>query len=330
MSVPGVITLNGERREWPRDQSIEHLLQDLALDARVVAVELNKLVVKRGRYGETIVRENDEVEIVSFVGGGNAKLTIGFGNDGPKRKGLGAKSALLGTLLQAGTNGHARKLADLAAFETAHNPVVGGADSDPFGVLALPARTIIADAGGNDLLEVRANGKITVLATFLPTPVEAPPFLGLPPGTQIPMESVPTTVVQGPDGAFYVGHLTGFPFVIGAANVYRVPAQGGTPEVYASGFTNIIDLALDASGTLYVLEIGHGLGSPPLPLAPPGRLVRANADGSQTVIYDQLFYPGGLAIGPDGAAYVTNFSIVPGAVPGLFPDGGTVVRITLD
>lgn len=70
MNSPGVILLNGERREWPRDQSIEHLLQDLALDARVVAVELNRLVVKRGRYADTIVRENDEVEIVSFVGGG--------------------------------------------------------------------------------------------------------------------------------------------------------------------------------------------------------------------------------------------------------------------
>ena len=70
MSTAGVIMLNGERREWPREQSIEHLLQDLALDSRVVAVELNKLVVKRGRYGDTIVHENDEVEIVSFVGGG--------------------------------------------------------------------------------------------------------------------------------------------------------------------------------------------------------------------------------------------------------------------
>ncbi len=70
MSAPGVIILNGARREWLREQSIEHLLQDLALDARVVAVELNRLVIKRGRYGETIVRENDEVEIVSFVGGG--------------------------------------------------------------------------------------------------------------------------------------------------------------------------------------------------------------------------------------------------------------------
>jgi thiamine biosynthesis protein ThiS len=70
MSAPGVIMLNGERREWSREQSIEHLLQDLALDSRVVAVELNKLVIKRGRYAETIVQENDEVEIVSFVGGG--------------------------------------------------------------------------------------------------------------------------------------------------------------------------------------------------------------------------------------------------------------------
>ena len=70
MNPSGVILLNGERREWPREQSIEHLLQDLALDARVVAVELNRLVVKRGRYADTIVRENDEVEIVSFVGGG--------------------------------------------------------------------------------------------------------------------------------------------------------------------------------------------------------------------------------------------------------------------
>ena len=64
------ITLNGESREWPRPQSIEHLLLDLNLDGRVVAVELNRLVVKRGRYVDTLVDDGDEVEIVSFVGGG--------------------------------------------------------------------------------------------------------------------------------------------------------------------------------------------------------------------------------------------------------------------
>jgi thiamine biosynthesis protein ThiS len=70
MNAPSTITLNGEPREWPRPLSVEHLLQDLALDARVVAVELNRLVIKRGRYTDTLVHEGDEVEIVSFVGGG--------------------------------------------------------------------------------------------------------------------------------------------------------------------------------------------------------------------------------------------------------------------
>lgn len=70
MSTAAGITLNGEGREWPREQTIAHLLQDLGLDPRVVAVELNRLVVKRGRYADTVVRAGDEVEIVSFVGGG--------------------------------------------------------------------------------------------------------------------------------------------------------------------------------------------------------------------------------------------------------------------
>ena len=63
-----------------------------------------------------------------------------------------------------------------------------------------------------------------------------------------------------------------------------------------------------------------GPGGPPLNA--PGTLIRVNPNGTQTVIYANLFYPGGLAIGPDGAAYVTNFGILPG--------GGQVLRIELD
>ena len=57
--------------------------------------------------------------------------------------------------------------------------------------------------------------------------VDAPPFLGLPPGAQMPMQSVPTSIVKGPDGAYYVGELTGFPFQVGAARVWRLDDQNG-------------------------------------------------------------------------------------------------------
>ena len=47
-------------------------------------------------------------------------------------------------------------------------------------------------------------------------PVQVP---GAPPGATIQADPVPNTVVRGPDGAFYVGQLTGFPFTRGTATV---------------------------------------------------------------------------------------------------------------
>ena len=80
--------------------------------------------------------------------------------------------------------------------------------------------------------------------------VDAPPFLGLPPNTKIPMDTVPTSVAVAPDGSYYVGQLTGFPFPVGAANIYKVPAGGGSAQVVASGFTHIVDLTFGPDGSL--------------------------------------------------------------------------------
>lgn len=269
---------------------------------------------------------------IAFLGNGNAQVVLGLGANVANRNGLGPKSQLLGGTLQVDAAWGWKRSGDIAAFEDANNPVPGpGApDSNAYGVAALPGRHLVADAGANAVFEVRSNGAIRTLAAFGSRMVAAPPFLGLPAGTQIPMQAVPTTVRQGPDGWLYVGQLTGFPFPVGGANVYRVPPEGGPPEVFASGFTNIVDLDFDASGTLYVLQIGNGFAGPGgPPLAGPGKLIRVGANGAQTVVYAGLFYPGGLAIGPDGAAYVTNLGIVPGPVQ-PFPTGGQVLRITLD
>ena len=81
----------------------------------------------------------------------------------------------------------------------------------------------------------------------------------------------------------------------------------------------IIDLAIGADGAAYVLEHDiDGLLGP----SQDGRLTRVMPDGSRTVIASAgLTWPGGVAIGPDRAAYVTR--------KGSLPAVGDVVRIPL-
>lgn len=140
----------------------------------------------------------------------------------------------------------------------------------------------------------------------------------------LPVEAVPTSVVVGPDGDYYVGQLTGGPFPIGGASVWRVTPEGEVSE-YATGFTNIIDIAFGPDGTLYVAEIVHeGLmgvfvgGAAPVGAihsVPPG-------GGSSTLLLsdERVMAPGGIAVDREGAIYVS--------VGTLIPDGGAVVKIT--
>jgi sulfur carrier protein len=64
------ITLNGDAFDLPRPMTIAELLEHLQIDGRMVAVEYNLTIVKRGQYPTTRIDEGAEVEIVAFVGGG--------------------------------------------------------------------------------------------------------------------------------------------------------------------------------------------------------------------------------------------------------------------
>jgi thiamine biosynthesis protein ThiS len=65
------ITLNGDPAEFPDSLSVQALLDRLGIDGRLVAVELNLVVVRRANYAATMIEEGAEVEIVNFVGGGS-------------------------------------------------------------------------------------------------------------------------------------------------------------------------------------------------------------------------------------------------------------------
>lgn len=66
------ITINGEIRDFP-PQTVLQLLETLGIDPKRVAVELNMDILPKGEYQTTTVVAGDRIEIVHFVGGGQAK-----------------------------------------------------------------------------------------------------------------------------------------------------------------------------------------------------------------------------------------------------------------
>lgn len=178
-------------------------------------------------------------------------LTIGLGGEPDLRDELpegGQKMAKLFSFVPGKVTPKQtlQPVADIGEFEAQVNPDGGALDTNPQSVVAMTDSAVLTDAGGNALLRVGMSGDIETLAVFEPRMVDAPPFLELPPGTQIPMDAVPTGVAFR-KGAFYVAELTGFPFPKGGANIYRV-VPGQQPEVFASGLTNLIDVAFDGYG----------------------------------------------------------------------------------
>ena len=66
------ILVNGEPREIEGKTTLTQLISILQLKPEQIAIELNRTVVRRSEWPNTVLGEGDHVEIVHFVGGGNA------------------------------------------------------------------------------------------------------------------------------------------------------------------------------------------------------------------------------------------------------------------
>ena len=64
------LLINGEPRDIAGNATVQDLIQLLELKNDRVAVELNRQIVRRERWSETQLRDQDRLEIVHFVGGG--------------------------------------------------------------------------------------------------------------------------------------------------------------------------------------------------------------------------------------------------------------------
>jgi hypothetical protein len=220
--------------------------------------------------------------------------------------------AQLGRLIQANPSGKYKTVADVGHFDfnwsAEHKELVPEQfpDANPYAVLAEGGVEWVVDAASNTLDEVRPNGSISVVA-FFPNPASS--------------DAVPTCIDRGPDGALYVGELTGGGNPPGSSVVWRV-VPGQQPTAWATGLTAVTGCGFAPDGQFYAVEFST-LG---LEGAAPGTgaVVRVPAHStSPTPIVNELSFPGGFAAGSDGSLYVSNWSVAP-ATTGL----GAVIRIT--
>jgi hypothetical protein len=210
----------------------------------------------------TLLAELPGLSDVDPAGNGNIWAVGGAGNWG---------------VYQVNRN-HTRQIADLLEFETAVNPHPEAIDSNPFDIEAgRHGGAIVADAGGNSLLSVDNSGNVDWIATLpdelvstanikglagCPNPAEGFEFACELPD-MMPAQGVATSVAIGPDGAYYVGELKGFPAPTNESRIWRIDPSARHAEcgisplctvVVDGGFTSIVDLVLGPQG-LYVTEI---------------------------------------------------------------------------
>jgi sugar lactone lactonase YvrE len=212
------------------------------------------------------------------------------------------------------TPNHGRVVADVGGFDfkwsEEHKKLVPEQfpDANPYSVLATPDGQWVIDAASNTLDWVH-EGSVKVV-TFFPSPKVS--------------DAVPTCISRGPDGALYVGELTGAGNGPGTSVVWRV-VPGQEPTMWAKGLTGVTGCGFDTDGDFFAVEfstLGWESFKPET-----GALVRVPPHSTSPItVVSKLSFPNGFAARPH-QIYVSNWSIAP-AQGGPGGVSGEVLRIT--
>jgi hypothetical protein len=235
-----------------------------------------------------------------------------FGPD-PQPGGLPNRQS--GSLLRQSPGRRLFKVADITAYETANDPDKQGFDSNPYAVLSLYKRTLVADAAGNSILSVDPKGNVSLFAT-LPN-ITGGLCAGVPndAGTT-GCDAVPTSLAEGPDGSIYVGGLGAE--TPGAGRVWKLDKKTGEiKRIYRDLFT-VTGVAVGKDGSVYASELFGGDPAAEV----PGQVTKIAKDGTRKSL--PIPFPAGLAVDHKNRVYVSAFSTAPAAglgVPGIDTSG---------
>lgn len=62
--------LNGKEIKLKSNTTITNLLKEYSLNENRVVVELNKKIIVKEEFSKVNLKDNDTIEVISFVGGG--------------------------------------------------------------------------------------------------------------------------------------------------------------------------------------------------------------------------------------------------------------------
>ena len=217
----------------------------------------------------------------------------------------GVDTATFGKLLGVRYLGAKHVLADVTGYEYANNPDGQDADSNPYAVLKLRDRVLVADAAANTILQYR-DGTLSTFAV-LPT-VNDGSCAGLPnQGGAVGCDFVPDAMAVGPDGGIYVSALTNLS--PGTGQVAKLNPRSGQVVQTFRGLSAAHGVAVGPDGSVYASQLFAG------------SVVRFAPDGTRTEI--RVPFPAGLAV--DGRnLYVSAYSIAPATglgIPGIDSSG---------
>jgi sugar lactone lactonase YvrE len=185
------------------------------------------------------------------------------------------------------------------------------------GVASSGTNWYVADSGGNDVLRVYGTGRVRTIAVLPRQPFtftrRVVTGLGMPScvvGARYQAEPAPTDVEVGPDGTLWVTTLPQLYDLGQLGSLYRVDPRTGRARRFATGFEGATNVAVTASGKIFVAE------------RLSGRIAAVRASGRWST---HLTLPG--VLGVEAVGEVLYASVAAPVSMGVRTGPGRIVRI---